>query len=426
MHTPYSSVSSIRSQIYTALSTEAGKLAYSYFMERQYSTNGNKTSFTRSTILFGAPLEGYTTARDRDNQQINRYKELVVDIEQTMFANFNLKSTLFKSYYALDVVDKHVISPSGKLKLKFYSYLFQELEFDRLVNGDLLMTILSIIFVFIWIWTHTESLFLAAVGMGMILMSLPNALFVYKIIFQVPYFVQIHILAIFLVLGIGADDVFVLTDAWKQTEDMTGNEYPAVTTDFTDGQRKQYCRLSAAMGRASQAIFNTSVTTAVAFLATGASPVMPISAFGFFAALAIIFNYIMAMTLLPAAVILYVNSHSLTLPYPPRTSLTLTTHTTSSSLPSTQLNFSPCILPHLSHPLPPSALLRTTMLRVQVPPPVRVQIQLLLPRHLRQLHLLLAENGCRPGCENTTRFACTVAHPRDRRRGRIRRPHFDG
>jgi hypothetical protein len=86
---------------------------------------------------------------------------------------------------------------------------------------------------------------------------------------------------------------------------MTGDEYPAVTPDLPDEQRKQYCRLTSAMGRACQAIFNTSVTTAVAFLATGASPVMPISAFGYYAALAIILNYIMAMTLLPSAVILY-------------------------------------------------------------------------------------------------------------------------
>jgi hypothetical protein len=198
---PEATVTSTREQIYEMLNTEAGFLAYGYFMERHYKAKGNMTALTRSTIILGAPLEGYATARDRDNQQMERYKELLGDVEKLMFDKFGMKQTLFKSHYALDVVNRHVKSPSGKLKLKFYSFIFQQMEFDRLVNGDLLMAVLSVTFVFIWIWTHSESLFLASTGMGMILMSLPNALFIYKCIFMVPYFVQIHILAIFLVLG---------------------------------------------------------------------------------------------------------------------------------------------------------------------------------------------------------------------------------
>ena len=78
------------------------------------------------------------------------------------------------------------------------------------------MAVLSVLFVYMWIWTHCGSLYLASVGMGMILMSLPNALFVYKGLFQIPYFVQIHILAIFLVLGVPCSS-FLAFLARKQT-----------------------------------------------------------------------------------------------------------------------------------------------------------------------------------------------------------------
>ena len=51
-------------------------------------------------------------------------------------------------------------------------------------------------------------------------------------------------------------------------------------------------------------VFNTSFSTAFAFLATSFSPLMPISTFGAFAATAIVMNYIFVMTLIPLAVIL--------------------------------------------------------------------------------------------------------------------------
>ena len=52
-------------------------------------------------------------------------------------------------------------------------------------------------------------------------------------------------------------------------------------------------------------MFNTSFTTAVAFMATAISPIVPISAFGIFAAIAIVVNYIFVLTLLPMTVLLW-------------------------------------------------------------------------------------------------------------------------
>ena len=51
-----------------------------------------------------------------------------------------------------------------------------------------------------------------------IVFSMPFAFFIYRCIFGITYFTQLHGCAIFLALGIGADDVFVFTDAWKQNK----------------------------------------------------------------------------------------------------------------------------------------------------------------------------------------------------------------
>lgn len=57
--------------------------------------------------------------------------------------------------------------------------------------------------------------------------------------------------------------------------------------------------------RASKAMLATSSTTGAAFLATGFSPIMPISSFGFFAGILIPVNFILVITFYPAVLIVY-------------------------------------------------------------------------------------------------------------------------
>ena len=57
--------------------------------------------------------------------------------------------------------------------------------------------------------------------------------------------------------------------------------------------------------RAKQSIFVTSSTTCVAFAANGFSEQVPIKAFGIFAAIVIPVNYVLAITMMPPAMIIY-------------------------------------------------------------------------------------------------------------------------
>ena len=150
------------------------------------------------------------------------------------------------------------------------------------------MVAFSIIFVWIWICTHVWSLFIGSLGMLEILLSIPVTYTIYTI--WVPYYSQMHILAIFLVLGVGADDVFVMTDGWKQS---VRDVIPV--PGETKRQRLER-RMTYAYGRTASAVFNTSFTTAMAFVSTAISPIMTISAFGTYAAIAILVNYVMVIT----------------------------------------------------------------------------------------------------------------------------------
>eukprot|EP01050_Picozoa_sp_SAG11_P024873 SAG11_NODE_5430_length_1563_cov_1.012295_3_plen_184_part_00 len=139
-----------------------------------------------------------------------------------------------------------------------------------------------------------------------ILMSMPMAIFFYRTVFQIEFMTNLHVLAIYLVLGIGADDLFVFYDvrtaaampsrhfapvviacgsnrvcciiffqAWLQAAADHAPAPPGASKQMID-----IYRLDHAYKRAGGAMLTTSFTTAIAFMATATSPVMPISAFG--------------------------------------------------------------------------------------------------------------------------------------------------
>ena len=54
-----------------------------------------------------------------------------------------------------------------------------------------------------------------------------------------------------------------------------------------------------------KSIFNTSFTTACAFLANLASPLVPLKAFGIFAAIVVVMNYVIVVLWTPAGIVLY-------------------------------------------------------------------------------------------------------------------------
>ena len=96
-------------------------------------------------------------------------------------------------------------------------------------------------------------------------------------------------MSIFIILGIGADDIFVFNDAWHQAPVL----HPSLENDMVR-------RMAWTYRRAASAMLVTTSTTCAAFLATALSRIMPISAFGFWAAILIATNYVLVITYFPA------------------------------------------------------------------------------------------------------------------------------
>ena len=123
-----------------------------------------------------------------------------------------------------------------------------------------------------------------------ILLSFGFAYFLYFYVCQMVFYPFINLIALLLLIAIGADDVFVYYDAWQHVK----SEHPTWTTEQ---------RLSATFSHAILSIFVTSFTTAAAFLANVVSDITALQCFGIFAALSIVANFAMMVTIMPAIAI---------------------------------------------------------------------------------------------------------------------------
>ena len=97
-------------------------------------------------------------------------------------------------------------------------------------------------------------------------------------------------MTIYIILGIGADNIFVFTDAWKQSRNISDS---------------LELRLQYSWSRAMRAMTVTSLTTACAFMLTSLADVPAVSTFGTFAALVVAWNYILVITWFAAWVVLH-------------------------------------------------------------------------------------------------------------------------
>jgi predicted RND superfamily exporter protein len=182
-------------------------------------------------------------------------------------------------------LEHELLKPVG-VRLYYWTYRgYSELIY-RTAFHDIYYFIGSIAFIFVFMWIQTSSLWITFFGTISILTSFIGANLIYNCIVGFQYLSLFNIMALFVVLGIGADDIFVFVDCWKSLRDVTCMEE----------------RMSKCFRRAGVAMFTTSLTTMVAFFVSSFSQLLPISAFGSFAGLTVFVNYVSVITYFPTVV----------------------------------------------------------------------------------------------------------------------------
>lgn len=169
--------------------------------------------------------------------------------------------------------------------------------------GPLLVSVwlafFAFIAVFILMSIHVNSAFVGMFGMFQVLASLPCTYIAYGKVLGLT-FSFLNIMSVFVVLGIGADDMFIFYDAFIQSKHIVKKE-----KDETEDEHLVR-RLSFTYRRAGTAMTITTVTTCVAFLSCVLTPLSFIRTFGVWASLVIFFDFLLSITLFPIGLIISV------------------------------------------------------------------------------------------------------------------------
>jgi hypothetical protein len=147
--------------------------------------------------------------------------------------------------------------------------------------------LVAFVFVFCFVAFQTQSPFLSFVALGMILVNMIPTFALYVLVCRQTYFGVLQILSLFLIMGIGVDNVFVLLECYRQ---------------HRDHGRPLAIDLSVAWHSAAKAMLCTSATTCFSFLANATSSFPAIYTFGLWCCCLIVVNYISVNTLYLATV----------------------------------------------------------------------------------------------------------------------------
>lgn len=257
--------------LYEAYTHPDTRLDFQYFLGKGYQITPSSAScnLTRSSLFLGWPLEGNGT--DQDKQQ------LVNDFQET-----SVKPILENALKRYD---------SNDFKLNYISVMLFSNEVLPQAIKDIMLAGGSLCSILVIMWIQTGSFWITGWAVLSIITSFWITNLVYRTILQYRYFGYFHVISIFIVLGIGADDIFVFYNTWKATYH---HSYPSLAH-----------RLSHTLRRSGGNMFYTSLTTMTAFLVGGISPVLPLRSFGFFTGILIAVNYISVLIYFPTVIVMH-------------------------------------------------------------------------------------------------------------------------
>ena len=163
----------------------------------------------------------------------------------------------------------------------FNYFLFREMAF-MVVGMGLIFVIMGL---------YLKSALITLFTLFDVLFSFGVAYFLYQVVFNIPHFPFLGFLSVLLMIAIAADDVFIIYDAYDQARDA----YPDKDMAYW---------MSETMHHAALSILVTSLTTGAALYANVVSKITDIKAFGIISGTAVVINFILAITFIPAGIIL--------------------------------------------------------------------------------------------------------------------------
>lgn len=182
--------------------------------------------------------------------------------------------------------------------------------FDECLISDSWLVGLGGLFVLLSMWLYTSSFFVTINTVIAIVFSLGISYFIYAMVFKLKFFPFMNLLVLIVIVGVGSDDAFIFMKMWhcilKERHKKNINSPLTPSSSFASDTNNPYDSLVGVMARtlqhASLSMLVTSLTTAAAFYASYASSITAVRCFGIFAGTAVMVNYALMITWLPASV----------------------------------------------------------------------------------------------------------------------------
>ncbi|RZF40076.1 hypothetical protein LSTR_LSTR002479 [Laodelphax striatellus] len=205
----------------------------------------------------------------------------------TIFLPMACSTATLDYYHSLEsktLATKHTVVSGIEFGLK-------NVVFDEDLVRDSWLVLLGAGFVLASIWLYTNSLFITITTTMAISFSLGVSYFIYTLIFKLSFFPFMNLLASIVAVGIGADDAFILCKVWQCSK----IDNSSITLQRLVYLAMRHCTLS---------MLVTTITTAAAFYASYISKITAIRCFSVFAGTAVMVNFVLMVTWLPACVVI--------------------------------------------------------------------------------------------------------------------------
>ncbi|XP_070577195.1 protein dispatched homolog 1-like isoform X2 [Ptychodera flava] len=164
--------------------------------------------------------------------------------------------------------------------------------FNDYLLSDSIFLVIAASIILILMWIYMGSFFITIMTLLSMVFSLLLAYFIYTAVFQISFFPFMNICTVVILIGIGADDAFVYCDIWRHArEDRPQADHQTIVEE--------------AFQHGALTMFVTSFTTAAAFYANAVSSITAVSCFGIYAGTAVLCNFLLTITWLPAAISLH-------------------------------------------------------------------------------------------------------------------------
>lgn len=168
----------------------------------------------------------------------------------------------------------------------------KEALFEEYLLSDSIWLGVICVVIFLALWLYTTSFFVTIMTFLSLFWAVEVAYFLYTFVFKIKFFPYMNMVTLFVMLGIGADDLFIYCRVWNLAKSEKNN-----------GILEKI--ISDTLHHTVLSMLVTSLTTAAAFYANYISDITAVRCFSVFAGTTVMINFVLTVTWLPASIVLH-------------------------------------------------------------------------------------------------------------------------